>query len=304
MDFKISLLLVIICALCQSCFTGIESTPKISIDDSADKTATIITEEQKLLSHIQRQPFDKWQKGKEFVVTDNKISLIFNSSPISLVGDTIKYCEYTTFTSVDGSTATQIFFTNSNCDTLSYIVNSSPQKLAANKSFEIPFTVQLDMINDVKEILLNNKYYIITPLAYDADDNNISQPKYIQVTINDVTTGNHLYPIKISYTNEFNKSANVYMTVGNEIQSTRNFETLFSLNNPRLKYPKITESHWNNIVNNMVTLGMTKEECRLSLGSPTSVERLPSYSGVIEFWKYSNGYQLTFEDGLLKNIKR
>ena len=304
MNFKFYLFLTILCALCQSCFTGIESTPKISLDNFVEETTTIITTEQKLLSHIQRQPFDQWQKGKEFIVTDNKISLVFNSSPSPFVNDTIKYCKYTTLTTVDGSIATQLFFTHNNSDTLTYIINSSPQKLATNKSFEIPFTVQRDMINGVKEILLNNKYYIITPLAYDADDNNISQPKYIQVTINDVTVGNHLYPIKISYTNEFNKSANIYMTIGNDLQSTRNFETLFSLSNPRLKYPKITESHWNNIINNMVSHGMTKEECRLSLGEPTSIERTPSYAGVIEFWAYSNGYQLVFEDGLLKNYKR
>ena len=96
----------------------------------------------------------------------------------------------------------------------------------------------------------------------------------------------------------------MYMTIGNKLQSTRNFDTLFSLTNPRDKYPKISDDHWHYIVHNIVTQGMTKEECRLSLGAPFSIDRMPSNAGVIELWKYNHGANLIFEDGILKDYKR
>ena len=51
-------------------------------------------------------------------------------------------------------------------------------------------------------------------------------------------------------------------------------------------------------------VGMTKEECLLALGSPNLIDRLPSNAGILEFWKYNNGNQLLFDDGLLKEFRR
>ena len=303
MNFRISILLFVLCILCQSCFTGIESTKKIKFDDSDKENEQILSQEQLLLSHIKRQPFDQWEIGKEFVVTDDKISLIFNNNN-SLSGDTIMYIGHSTYTHINGTTATQILFSHNNCDTLVYNSNLSPQELALSESFEIPFTIQLSLVNDVRQSLLGKEFYTITSLAYDKMNNNISQPKFLAVTINEVTAGNSLYPIKISYTSSEGHSASVYMTIGNKLQSTRNFDTLFSLTNPRDKYPKITDAHWHNITHNIVSQGMTKEECRLSLGTPLSIDRMPSNAGVIELWKYNHGTNLIFEDGILKDYKR
>ena len=303
MNSRISISLFLLCILCQSCFTGIESTKKIKFDDSVYEDEQVISQEQLLLSHIKRQPFNQWETGKEFVVTDDKISLIFNNSD-SLANDTIKYIGHSTYTSINGTTATQIFFSHKGNDTLVYTSNLSPQELTISESFEIPFTIQLSLVNDVRQALLGKELYTITSLAYDMTDNNISQPKFLAVTICDVTVGNSLYPIKISYTNSENHSASVYMTIGNKLQSTRNFDTLFSLTNPRDKYPKISDTHWHYITHNIVMQGMTKEECRLSLGAPFSIDRMPSNAGVIELWRYNHGANLIFEDGILKDYKR
>lgn len=302
MNSRISISLFLLCILCQSCFTGIESTKKIKYDDSDTEAEQTISQEHLLLSHITRQPFDKWEKGKDFIVTDDKISLIFNNSD-SLAGDTIKYIGHSTYTSINGTTATQIHFSHSS-DTLVYTSNLSPQELAVSETFEIPFTIHLSLVNDVRQALLGKEFYTITSLAYDDKGNNITQPKFLAVIVNDVTAGNSLYPIKISYTDSEKRSSSVYMTIGNKLQSTRNFDTLFSLTNPRDKYPKISDDHWLYIVHNIVTQGMTKEECRLSLGAPFSIDRMPSNAGVIELWKYNHGANLIFEDGILKDYKR
>ena len=44
---------------------------------------------------------------------------------------------------------------------------------------------------------------------------------------------------------------------------------------------------------------MTKDEVRLSLGSPSSVNQRPSHEGVREYWYYPDGRYLYFEDGVL-----
>lgn len=303
MKYRLCIVLLLLCLL-QSCFTGIESTPKITLNDSNVEDNSSISEEQKYLFDIKNETFNQWHKGKQFIVTDKKISLIFNANnlPDSIVGSTINYQKYNTSISVAGTTITNIYFTY-NCDTLIYSVNATPQELSSRKLFLVPFTIQQSIIDEVRNKMLNNTYYNITSLAYDSVGNTMNIQKFIPIKINAIKAGNHLYPIKVSYTTN-NNSYWVYMTIGDEIQSTRNFETLFSLTNPRNKYPHISDNHWNAITNNNVVIGMNKEECRLALGIPNTIDRLPSNAGVLEFWKYSNGNQLLFEDGLLKEFRR
>ncbi len=302
--YKTFIVLLLLC-LFQSCFTGIESTPKITFDGSIVENETSISEEQKYLSNIKNETFNQWYKGKEFVVTDSKISLIFNNAnnlPDSIVGSIIKYQKYETSISVAGTAITNLYFTY-NCDTLIYSINATPQEIASRKSFNIPFTIQQSVITEVTHTMLNNTYYNITPLAYDSIGNTLNIQKFVPIKINAIKAGNHLYPIKVHYTSN-NNSYWVYMTIGNEIQSTRNFETLFFLTNPRKKYPHISDNHWNAITKNIVIIGMNKEECRLALGVPNQIERLPSNAGIFEHWKFNNGIQLLFEDGLLKEFRR
>lgn len=299
--FSASLLLCIL----QSCFTGIESTPKITLDNSIFEHESTFSNEQKYLSTIKNEPFNQWSKHKPFIVTDNKISLIFspNNQPNNIAGSTIEYQKYNTSTSVAGTTITNIYFIH-NCDTLIYSINATPQEIASRKSFNVPFTIQQSVIDEVKNKMLNNIYYTITPLVYDSIGNTINIQKYIPVKINEIKAGNYIYPIKAYFTTENNNSYYLYMTIGNDIQSTRNFDTLFSLTNPRNKYPNISDNNWNAITKNIVIIGMDKEECQLALGIPNNIERLPSNAGVIEIWKFDNGYQLFFEDGLLKEFRR
>ena len=57
--------------------------------------------------------------------------------------------------------------------------------------------------------------------------------------------------------------------------------------------------------NGQIATYMTKEECRLSIGPPDNLERIPTYNGVREYWYYSNGTYLIFdEEGLLTTFRR
>ena len=48
---------------------------------------------------------------------------------------------------------------------------------------------------------------------------------------------------------------------------------------------------------------MTKEECRLAMGSPKNLTQLPDQSGLREYWYYDGGRYLFFVDGLLKEFR-
>lgn len=94
------------------------------------------------------------------------------------------------------------------------------------------------------------------------------------------------------------------MSVGSDLRATRKFGSLLSLSNPRDRYPEITDANWNNIVNGRVSEDMTREECRLALGAPATVDRRPGYSIMREIWTYENGRYLIFEDGLLRSFRQ
>ncbi len=58
----------------SGCFTGIESTPKITASD-VKREKVAVTEEDRYLDNVRHAPLDKWHEGKLFYVTDDKINL-------------------------------------------------------------------------------------------------------------------------------------------------------------------------------------------------------------------------------------
>lgn len=302
----IGIFITFVSILFQSCFTGIESTPKITLSDKFKTNSLEKSAEEIFLADIKNQGFSKWSKNKEFYVTDNKISLIFTSSnaTTSLMGTTIKYQGYNIVPSVTNECATELKFLSESSDTLKYRINATPQELISRDYIEIPFTIQTSLINEVKNRLINNSYYIITSSWYNSYHCLISGRKYIPISITNIEAGNHIFPIIVTFQDPSKNSYCVFMTVGNEMQSTRNFNTLFSFTDPRQKYPNITDENWIKITNSTISKGMTKKECQLSLGMPSHVDQQPSNAGVIEIWIYDNGYNILFEDGIVKDFKR
>ena len=65
---------------------------------------------------------------------------------------------------------------------------------------------------------------------------------------------------------------------------------------------KFGEDKWNTILAEKVSVGMTKEMCRLSWGEPEKVNKTTTKSGTSEQWVYYANY-LYFEDGILTSIQ-
>lgn len=65
---------------------------------------------------------------------------------------------------------------------------------------------------------------------------------------------------------------------------------------------KFGEATWNTILAGKVKIGMTKEMCRLSWGSPKRINETITASKVSEQWVYSDNY-LYFDNNILKTIQ-
>lgn len=288
------------------CFTGIESTPRITADD-VKKQNIVVTPEQKFISDIGLMPLSGWSKGKRFLVTDDRISLIFGASArwvAPLRGEELMYIGYDSIPAITGDGATALAFSTHGGEKLVYKIDAPVQSVLNRQSVELPFTIDLDVVAQVRERLVTKKVYILTPNWFDRDGRQMSGRKFIPVMITDVISGNANYPLYVSFVDDNGKGGGVYMSIGASRQSTRNFDTLFSFSDPRLRYQNISDDNWQNIINGVVALDMTREECRLALGSPKEIDRRPGYGGVAERWTYTDGVYLLFEDGLLRDFRR
>ena len=296
-------------ALFSSCFTGIESTPRISTGEVKKRDAADRTPEQLFLSEITPEAPSAWKSGKKFFVTDDKISIIFQpaSSAIdSLCGKVLVFDRFENAPSVTGTGATVAMFSipESN-EKLHYRIDTPLSEISGRDRLEIPFTVELSLVEQVDSAMRGNSYYITTPKWFSANGNNeVSGRRHIPVTISRVEPGTYIYPLKVFFRQENSKDEFwIPMTIGSDRAATRNFSTVFNFENPRKRYPQITDETWNLIVNSRVTTGMTRDECRLALGAPNSYRTIPVYNAVVEQWSYDDGLYLIFEDGVLTRYR-
>lgn len=292
--------------LFSGCFTGVESTPKITADD-VKRENVVVTAEQQFLSDIKPESFDLWKPGKEFYVTDDKISLIFDAytqGKKGLKDSVLTYKGSRQVMSVTGRNSTELVFAATDGHECVYRIDVPVEELSERETVDVPFTIELSVVHGVRELLHGRELYVITPVWYDDGGAVVTGKKYVPVTITDVSAGNNVYPVKLTFKEKGGKLYSLFMSAGRNVNVSRPFHKLFAFEDPHKKYPEITDEIWANIINGRVAVDMTRDECRLSLGVPKSVDRRPGYGGVQEVWVYDDGKCLVFEDGLLRNYRR
>lgn len=290
--------------LCSSCFTGIESTPKITAD-KVERTAPVYAGEQAFLADIAGETPAQWSVGKQFVVTDSRIGIIFNpGAPALGAGKIIRYTGMTEVESISGEPQVEIRFIDASGSAMTYRIEASMDAVKKRKSLEIPFAVERTVVDAVKDRLEGNTYYVLTSMWYDLGEQSYTGLKYIPVRIREVMPGNSVYPVKLLVDDGRGYTFVLFMSVGANLKSPRGFHKLFSFKNPRERYPQITDEVWENIIYNRVRYGMTLDECRLALGSPAKVKRRADQNTLYEVWSYENGIYLRFHDGVLAEYRR
>ncbi len=298
----------VLCVMLSGCFTGIESTPRITADDVRNSGIRTTDEQAFAASFVPEAPRG-WTLGKRWKVTDNKIALIFTAQSTgrdSLAGKTIAFASERRVPSVTGEELIELAFTGPEGQRLYYRPDIPADDLHDRASMPIPFAIELAAVEKADSLMRGNTYFITTPLWYDAEGNAVQGLRHVAVRIDSVIPGNDRYPLCVAFTpaESGHTARYILMTYGTSSAATRNFDRLFSFTDPRTSYPRISDENWHKIINSQVDLGMTRDECRLALGIPNSIDRGATPGMQLERWSYDNGVYLIFEDGILERYRK
>lgn len=293
--------------LLTGCFTGVESTQRITEKDV--KKVYEISPDSPMPDILApyRDSIQAWQEGKKFLVTDPNVSLIFEHEgplPDHIVGDTVVYQGYVTRADLSGRPTVVLNFA-AGSNSLSYDTGKAID--AIDSSFAVPLLIDLDMVSHYASCLVGRKFWVLTSqwLACDGTGYRGAPRRYVPVTIISVEPGNKVLPLSVVFAlNDGGERAKVMLSAESHEALSRSFGKLFSIDDPRRRYHDIAENVWQKITHCEVAEGMTKDECRLSLGAPQVVRQRPDQNGLRETWGYDNGTSLNFADGVLVSFRK
>ena len=177
---------------------------------------------------------------------------------------------------------------------------------ASHAISSLPMLIDLDMVDHVARQLVGKEFYVRTPIWYDTQTEQMMDGRhFIKVRIDSVLPGNAVLPLRVLFTTaDTGEHAMVWMNDNLSTMLGRDFDAMFSVANPHESYPTITDANWERITRGQVVEGMTKEECRLALGSPKGISERPDQAGMREYWYYDGGAYLYFVDGLLSQFRK
>lgn len=288
----------------SGCFTGVESTPKITYKEVRNAHASEVSPEQQLALSFASEPFAKWKPGKRFYVVSPRISLALSApegTSMPQAGDTIVYAGYSENVGLTGSPLVELSF-NSN---LRYRTNSPLDDILKRPALEVPFAIDLDLVDMVADSVRGRRVFVKTPLWFTTEGQSYGGRKFVEVEIVDILPANEVYPLKIVFRDERGELHALYMNAGSSSRwAPRDFAALFAFTDPRASYPAISTEMWTHIVNTRPAIGMTKHEASLAVGTPQNIDRGHNQSSAYERWNYTDGRYLIFEDGLLVKFNR
>lgn len=293
-----------------SCSTGIESTKKIRMTKD-DLRLMEKSDEQKLASSITGAPLSEWQPGKRFMATSERTLYVFEPSGIAarqdhgdFKGKVLQYSGMENSVTPDLKEECVLLFTDGT-DTYRYPTGKTQtEALREVDSSKIPLMSDLSLIEVWQKKLTGMTLWTRSNLWYDKNGDREPGLKFEKVKVEEVipTTGDFPMMVKIRIGN--GQEAYLHMNYTSDMADSRNFSAIFYLNDPKDKYPQISEENWDLIKQGKIGLGMTKDECRLSLGNPDELDAGHTTSNTVDIWQYSNGTYLIFNDGLLTRFRQ
>lgn len=288
----------------QSCFTGVEHTGHIGLSRSERKVVKATAEEQFDASLSLELP-SAWTPGRKlYAPADSRVGLIFTprlSADEAPAADTLTFIGISVVPHSDGKGRKAIEFEHKG-NRLVYVSNrtaADPDSLLLPP----PMLIDLQMVSKLNGELRGKTLWTRTPQRYDENDTLISGLRYEPVTVNAVTAGDVMFPVRITFTDSKGQTASVLMGVDTR-GTSRAFHNLFFMSDPRRLYPNTDDDTWRLIQASNIRQGMTKEECRLALGPPTDVSSGHDRNNTLDVWQYSDGVYLMFEDGRLLRYRK
>lgn len=289
----------------HSCFTGVEGTKKITLSRK-ELSSVAPTEEELLLADVTYQPVGQWKKGRLFYITDDKVNVVLatGGSEELKKGDIIEYEGTVERISPDGHNKTYLIFGKEGNEYRLPVEKSYQETLVEYDSSFLPMMIDLSLLENIKAKLVGKLMWTRTPLWYNEELKYKAGRKYIPVEITAVETGDNFFPVKIEFRDDKGELSYLLMNIGNGGNETRGFARLFMLNDPRRLYKTISDENWEAIQKGELRIGMTKEECRLSIGNPSDTNIGHDYSRQLEIWNYPDGSYVHFVDDLVVSFRK
>lgn len=282
-----------------ACNTGVESVPPITDRDVTRSTGRLPERQHSSLTPY-ADSIALWQPGKAFHVVNDRARLILEPQPAgTLAGTTLHFLRFDEQPAIDKPSILIVILQDSLGNTFRY---NTERPRDAVSHLTIPFLIDLDMVSHYNSLLAGKRFYILTR---EWRDETTKQPLdgrlFIPVVINSVEPGNEVYPLRVIFTDPATEERAMIWVMTDETTSVshRNFDSQFAPDDPRTNYRYIRDDAWQCIIDGRVKQGMTREECRLALGQPRDIVRLPDYGGLHEHWYYDGGRVLRFSDGIL-----
>ena len=297
--------------LVAACGTGIEVTEHVTdkdvrrvIDQKNSRVAVASID-----AYVDSVP--AWKQGKRFWVADNQAKLLLTVTQdcdidtLALAGHQLVYKGYNTGGLYDNRLTVNLLFDDEATGN-SFVYRTDKTIDEFRRAFSIPMLIDMDMVHHVASQIVGKDYFIRTPIWYDRDkEQMIDGRHFIKVRIDSVLPGNSVMPLRVLFTAvDKGDRAMVWMSANAVATYGRDFDALFVASDPRQAHPDISNENWQRITCGQVVEGMTKEECKLSLGTPKHINELPDQSGLKEYWYYDGGSYLFFVDGLLSRFRR
>lgn len=290
----------------QSCFTGVEGTKKITLTKK-ELSSVAPTKEELYLENVEIEPVGKWKEGRRFKVTDDRLNVVMLSDDAENTlksGDVIEYAGIEDRLSPDGNDRSTLVFRK---DTALYrlaVDKTYKETIDHYTSSDLPMLIDLTLIEEINGRLAGQTYWTRTPLWYTDDMKYKSGRKYVPVKVTAVEPGDTFFPVKIQFKDDKGDTSYLLMNVGNSGNDTRGFAKLFMLTDPRKQYRNISDATWEAIQRGEIIAGMTKEECRLSVGNPSDTNVGHDYSRQLEIWNYPDGSYIHFVDDVVVRYRK
>ena len=303
---------LLMCTAMMACGTGIEVTEHVTDKDVKRVLNQSGSQQATMTLDAYQDSLPAWKTGKRFWVADDQVKQLFvnnldcDKDTLKLAGRVLEYVSHTTGgLFIDDDRYVEI--------TLRDPLNGNHYTCRAGKAadanrpgFSIPMLIDLDLVDHVARQIQDRDYYILTGIWYDREHMQMMDGRhYIKVHVDSVLPGNAVLPMRVLFTTaDTHQQAMVWMSDKSSTMHGRDFDAMFAASDPHLAYPTINDATWERITRAQVAEGMTKEECRLSLGAPKRVNERPDQGGMREYWYYDGGSYLYFVDGLLSQFRR
>lgn len=302
-------------ACLSGCFTGVESTPRISSSDVRRNQASQPTREELFLRDLRPTPPALWaSEGHTILIDDERISRILTPGtprPDSLVPRRLSFAGVHPAVGLLGENMSDFtFYDPSDSVHISLRLNVRYSSIDTLTRLDVPFGINLETVARVDSAMRGRRLYIATDRWYNEEGKAVDGLRHIEVLVDSVMPGSSIYPAAVFFTPTDSRRQSqahmqdgsprkVFLSVGAVGAMSRSFDKVFNFDNPRKKFPAIEDDVWELIIEGKVRNGMSMDECRLAIGSPTTTMRTPTNSGIIDQWSYADGVFLVFNDGIL-----